>query len=429
MTTYKQTVDWLFKQLPVYQRQGKSAYKKDLTNIKAICKQLGHPENGFKSIHIAGTNGKGSVSHIIASILQQAGYKVGLYTSPHYVDFRERIKVNGNLIAKAQVVDFVKDIKASIDKIQPSFFELTVAMAFDYFAKEAVDIAVIETGLGGRLDSTNIVNPLLSIITNISYDHENMLGDTLPQIAFEKAGIIKPNVPVLIGERQDEVVNVFEQKAEMEGSALFFSEQLCKLCLVEEHGFSNTFCAKINGIETVFKSDLLGDFQVKNLQSAIAGILLLKNLKITSEHIFDGIKNVKKSTRYIGRFQLVNQQPNIVIDAAHNKAGLGHIFNFINKLNCENVVLVIGFVKDKAVDEIVQLLPKNVKCLLTEPKIFRKLPAKSLYKIAETQNRYLPFIEKSEVVFEHAKGLPARYTVVFTGSSFIVADILRQIAD
>ena len=278
--TYQETLNWMFSQLPMYQRQGKTAFKKDLTNILAFSKELEFPEKKFKSIHVGGTNGKGSTSHMIASVLQEAGYKVGLYTSPHLKNFTERIKINGEEVSRDFVIDFVERNKSFLEKQQLSFFEMTVGMAFDYFVSEKVDIAVVEVGLGGRLDSTNIITPEVSVITNIGLDHTQFLGETLPEIAFEKAGIIKPNVPVVIGERQQKVEHVFKEKAAIVNAELIFASDSAQN----------------------LKSDLLGDYQLKNIQTAVAAIHNLKGFAVSAAQIEKGLLNVVKNTDLKGRW-------------------------------------------------------------------------------------------------------------------------------
>ncbi|MGB2225616.1 MAG: bifunctional folylpolyglutamate synthase/dihydrofolate synthase, partial [Polaribacter sp.] len=298
--TYQETVQWMFSQLPMYQRQGKTAFKKDLTNIIAFAEALGNPEQKFKSVHVAGTNGKGSTSHMIASILQAAGYKVGLYTSPHLKSFTERIRINGNEIPEDYVVSFILKHKNFLEKQGLSFFEMTVGLAFDYFASAQVEIAVIEVGLGGRLDSTNIIRPEVSVITNIGWDHMDMLGDTLPKIAFEKAGIIKPNIPVVIGERQDEVESVFLEKAKDCNSEISFASDS----------------------EFEYQTDLLGDYQQKNTKTAVKAIQKLEAFDISEEHISNGLQNMVANTNLKGRWQILNLEPKVICDTAHNREGL-----------------------------------------------------------------------------------------------------------
>ena len=298
--TYKDTIEWMFSQLPMYQRQGKTAFKKDLTNILAFCDVLKHPEHKFKSIHVGGTNGKGSTSHILSSVLQEAGYTVGLYTSPHLKNFTERIRINGEEVSQPFVVDFISKHKNFLEQQQLSFFEMTVGMAFEYFATQHVDIAIIEVGLGGRLDSTNIINPEVSVITNIGYDHTQFLGDTLKEIAFEKAGIIKNNTPIVIGEKQEEVVNVFLKKASEMNADIHFSSD----------------------IKHEYTTDLLGRYQEKNIRTALQTFQVLEGFAISETHIRQGLLNVVKNTNFKGRWQILQEQPKVICDTAHNKEGL-----------------------------------------------------------------------------------------------------------
>ena len=326
--TYQETVDWMFSQLPMYQRQGKAAFKKDLTNIIAFCDVLKNPEEKFVSIHVGGTNGKGSTSHIISSILQEAGYKVGLYTSPHLKNFTERIRINGEEISEKYVADFITKNTLFLKKQQLSFFEMTVGLAFDYFASQKVDIAIVEVGLGGRLDSTNIISPEVSVITNIGYDHTQFLGDTLPEIAFEKAGIIKKNTPIVIGEKQKEVADVFFKKAlEMDATISFASD-------------------KKYDVET----DLLGDYQKKNGTTAIHAIKALKGFTVSDNQLHKGLLNVVKNTNLKGRWQILQVAPRVICDTAHNKEGLYYVMHQLASLPAKKLHIVLGVVTDKKLE-------------------------------------------------------------------------------
>ncbi len=358
--TYKETVQWMFSQLPMYQRQGKTAFKKDLTNIIAFAEELGNPERKFKSIHVGGTNGKGSTSHMIASILQEAGYKVGLYTSPHLKSFTERIRINGNEISEDYVVSFISKHKTILEKQGLSFFEMTVGLAFDYFASEQVDIAVIEVGLGGRLDSTNIISPEVSVITNIGWDHIDMLGDTLPKIAFEKAGIIKPNIPVVIGERQNEVESVFLEKAKDCNSEISFASDS----------------------ETEYQTDLLGDYQKKNAKTAAEAISKLKGFEVSEEHIIRGLKNVVVNTNLKGRWQVLNTEPKVICDTAHNKEGLEIVMNQLLHESFEKLHIVLGVVSDKNLDSILPLFPTQATYYFCKPDVARGLSSTLLQEKA-----------------------------------------------
>src|SRR5690606_21611556 len=303
---YNDTIDWMFSQLPMYQRQGKSAFRKDLSNTLKLAEHLQFPEKNFKSVHVAGTNGKGSTSHMLASILQEAGYKVGLYTSPHLKDFRERIKINGQVVKKQFVMDFIKRNKSFLESNSLSFFEMTVGMAFDYFVKEKIDIAIVEVGLGGRLDSTNIITPEISIITNIGFDHMQFLGNTLAEIAFEKGGIIKPNVPVVIGETQTEIQDVFKDLASKNNAEITFADK---------------------EIKEVFESDLKGIYQEKNIKTVLQSIIKIqeRGFKISQAHIKKGLLNVVDNTGLMGRWQILQQHPKVICDTAHNKEGLTYV--------------------------------------------------------------------------------------------------------
>jgi dihydrofolate synthase/folylpolyglutamate synthase len=340
LSTYTQTLDYLFRQLPMFQRIGPAAMKKDLGNIRALCAYLGHPEQQIATIHIAGTNGKGSTSHILAAALQAMGWKTGLYTSPHYRDFRERIKINGELISKRDVVQFVETHRSFIEQLQPSFFEITVAMAFDHFARQQVDIAVIETGLGGRLDSTNILEPLLSVITNIGYDHQQFLGDTLPEIAGEKAGIIKRGTPVVIGQTQPEVKKVFEEKAIAMGAPIIFADQIYHTQVRSEsmEGMQLDLFERDQLIVENLFTDLSGPFQALNLNTAFGSLDTLGNMhpnwKIPPEILLMAWRSVKSSTNFLGRWHTLGENPRILADSAHNVDGLRPALQKLQEIPC-----------------------------------------------------------------------------------------------
>ena len=395
----------MFAKLPMYQRQGTTAFKKDLTNIVALSNHLGFPEKKFKSVHVAGTNGKGSTSHMVASVLQEAGYKVGLYTSPHLKDFKERIRVNGMPISETDVIDFVDCNKSFLKEQGLSFFEMTVGMAFDYFAKQQVDIAVIEVGLGGRLDSTNIVSPLVSVITNIGYDHIQFLGDKLSEIAFEKAGIIKPGVPVVIGEKQNEIIPVFQDMATKNNTSLYFAEDL------------------INGNYT---TDLLGNYQLKNVKTAVQTLQLLrqKEFNITNKVTDIGLQNVVKNTDLKGRWQILNLEPKVICDTAHNEEGLKIVLDQLKNEKFQNLHIVLGVVNDKNLSNILPLFPKNATYYFCKPNIPRGLEAKELQQNAiQFQLKgevYLSVIEAYQVALDKAKN----DDLVFVGgSTFVVAEL------
>lgn len=402
---YQETLNWLFLQLPMYQNQGKIAFKKNLSNILLLSKHLGSPEHKFKSIHIAGTNGKGSTSHIISSILQESGYKVGLYTSPHLKDFRERIKINGQSISEEIVVSFVENNKCFFEENQLSFFEMTVGLAFDYFANEKVDIAVVEVGLGGRLDSTNIITPEVSVITNIGLDHTQMLGDTLLEIAFEKGGIIKPNVPVIIGEYQKEIHPVFYKKA------------------IESH--SNLFLAEQN-IDDSYTSDLKGTYQQKNIKTAIQLVRVLQDkYSISEDNIKNGLQNVVKNTGLLGRWQILSQNPLIICDTAHNKEGLSYVLTQLQSQDYNQLHIILGVVNDKDLDILLPLFPKKAIYYFCKPNIPRGLNAKVLKhnanKFELIGNAFLSVNE----AFKAAKNKASNEDLIFIGgSTFVIAEIV-----
>ena len=356
---YQDTINWMFSQLPMYQNQGKTAYKEDLSNTLKLVDHLNDPQQKFKSIHVAGTNGKGSTSHMIAAILQEAGYKVGLYTSPHLKDFRERIKINGKEISKQFVIGFIKRNKEFFETNSLSFFEMTVGMAFDYFAKHKVDIAIIEVGLGGRLDSTNVIIPELSVITNIGLDHTQFLGDNLKAIAKEKAGIIKPNTPLVIGEIQKETKQIFIEIAKKNNAEIYFAEE---------------------EIKELFESDLKGNYQKKNIKTAIQAINCLdqKALKVSNKNIVSGLLNVVKNTGLLGRWHILNERPKIICDTAHNREGLEIVMNQVRNERFKNLHIVLGFVNDKDLNSIIDLFPKKATYYFCTANILRGLDRKQI---------------------------------------------------
>lgn len=380
--TYTETIDYLYSRLPMFSRIGAAAIKADLHNTIALCAATGDPQKKFKSIHIAGTNGKGSTSHMLASVFQAAGYKTGLYTSPHLRDFRERIRINGVMIPEQQVIDLVKALQPSIEQINPSFFEVTVAMAFQYFADEAVDIAIIETGLGGRLDSTNVILPELSVITNIGWDHMNLLGNTLPQIASEKAGIIKPGIPVVIGETVPETLPVFAAKASKENTSL---------TLAADHYYLNDWQVNKGNLEVelVHKADnshrhytldLPGYYQTKNLMTVLTALDLLKQKgwQLPDTAIKEGLAHVRHKTGLHGRWEWVAEKPDIIIDVAHNTDGIRQVLEQLEQLNFHQLHWVIGVVNDKDISGILSLLPVHATYYFTKAQIPRALPEQEL---------------------------------------------------
>ena len=384
--TFEETTQFLFNQLPVFQDKGASAYKPGLNNTLELDKYFNFPHKNYRTIHIAGTNGKGSTSHSIAAILQSAGYKVGLYTSPHLVDFRERIRVNGKMISKQYVIDFVENNFKNIEYIHPSFFELSMMMAFCYFKDMNVDVAIIEVGLGGRLDSTNIISPDLSIITNISKDHTQFLGDTLDKIAKEKAGIIKDNIPVIIGESGNQIVrNIFEETASSHNSKILFAENCYKdLSQDYKNGEMIYNCSNYPNII----SQLEGDYHINNMRTILTSIDQLKLLgyNINTDSIYNGIANVISLTGLQGRWQKISTNPQIYCDTGHNVGGIVYISNKLKTIKCKNLHIIIGMVNDKDITEVMSLLPDNAIYYFTQASVNRALPSKDLQEIASRFN-------------------------------------------
>lgn len=405
--TYQETVNWMFHQLPMYQHQGASAYKKDLTNTILLADHLQHPETGLKCIHVAGTNGKGSTSHLLAAILQEAGYKVGLYTSPHLKDFRERIKINGTTISEEFVVDFIADNLIFFQENQLSFFEMTVGLAFDYFKKQKVDIAVIEVGMGGRLDSTNIITPILSVITNIGLDHTQFLGTTLPEIAYEKAGIIKSKVPVVIGEYTEETKKVFLDKSIEMQSEIYFASDI---------------------IQENYPSVLLGNYQVHNKKTVIQAVRVLQSQQeflISEAHIKDGFLNVIKTTGLQGRWQQLQANPKVICDTAHNKNGLEIVLKQIQEEAFDQLHFVLGVVNDKDLDEILPLFPKSAKYYFSRPNIPRGLAASSLQQKAKDYSLIGKVYNSVSDAYQDALITATKADFIYVGgSTFVVAEIL-----
>jgi len=403
---YKETLDWMFSQLPMFQRQGKTAFKKDLTNSISFSKHLNYPETKFKSIHVAGTNGKGSTSHMLASILQEAGYKVGLYTSPHLKDFRERIKINGEVISEIEVIDFISENKFFLDIHKLSFFEMTVGLAFHCFEKHNIDIAVVEVGLGGRLDSTNIITPEVSVITNIGLDHTQFLGETLPEIAFEKAGIIKNEIPVVVGEFKEETYEVFKNTATKINAPIFLASSTIKYN---------------------YESDLKGSYQASNIKTAVQTIEVLntKEFIISEENIKNGLLNVVKNTGLLGRWQQLNQRPKVICDTGHNKEGLHYVFKQLKQEPYNKLHIILGVVNDKDLDIILPLFPKNATYYFCKPNIPRGLNEVELQKIClkfELQGTIYSSVKKA---YNSALKLAYKEDLIFIGgSTFVVAEVL-----
>jgi len=426
--TYQQTLDYLFTRLPMYSRIGAAAYKADLTNTIRLCKYLDDPQTRFRSIHVAGTNGKGSVSHMLASILQTAGYKTGLYTSPHLKDFRERIKVNGEMVHEDFVVDFTKKIKPLIEEIEPSFFEISVAMAFEYFVQQEVDIAVIEVGLGGRLDSTNIVTPELSIITNIGRDHMNMLGDSLEKIAWEKAGIIKEGIPVVIGEIVPETVRVFEQVANEKKAPLSIASQKRQALNWhwEKHELVVEVAEEHQSDHMIFHLDLLGIYQIKNLLTVLEACKQLHPLgwKIDDKIIHKGLKQVKKLTGLQGRWEIIHASPLVVLDVGHNEDGIKQIVQQLELTDHKELHIVLGLVKDKEIDKVLSLLPHAAHYYFTQANIPRALSADILKQKAENFNlkgKVYPDVNKALQAATILAG--EKDLILVCGSIFLIGEV------
>lgn len=412
----------------MFHRIGAAAYKADLNNTIKIANLLENPHLNFKSVHIAGTNGKGSTSHMLAAIFQTAGYKTGLYTSPHLKDFRERIRIDGAMIPEKSVIAFVENYKIAFEDIQPSFFEWTVGLAFHYFAAEKVDIAIIETGLGGRLDSTNIITPELSVITNISYDHKNLLGDTLEKIAFEKAGIIKNNIPVIIGERQFETENVFIQKAKQENSAISFASEKYKAVLKERDNLFS--CLKITSAnKTVYENLLLnlqGNYQLKNICTVLVAIDELRNKKfnISDAHILEGLMLVQEKTGLEGRWQTLQTKPTVICDVGHNEAGIKFILEQLKEYNFTTLRMVIGVVNDKDIKSMLNQLPSNAVYYFCKANIPRAMDSEELRVQAEEFNLRGKSYSSVNEALDQARRESNENDLIFVGgSTFVVAEI------
>jgi dihydrofolate synthase / folylpolyglutamate synthase len=404
---YKATINWMFNQLPMYQSQGASAYRKDLTNTHLLASHLNNPEKELVCIHVAGTNGKGSTSHLLASILQEAGYKVGLYTSPHLKDFRERIKINGIKISKPFVIDFIEKNKLFFETNNLSFFEMTVGLAFQYFIQKKTQIAIIEVGMGGRLDSTNIVTPQISVITNIGMDHTQFLGNTLAKIAFEKAGIIKNEIPVVIGEYNNETQPVFMEQASLKKAPIHFAS---------------------DEIKRTLKSSLIGDYQQHNIKTVLKTIAVLnsqKKFNVSKKQIQDGLLNVQKNTGLRGRWDQIQTNPTVICDTAHNKEGLQIVINQISKQKYKSLHIVIGVVNDKNLDEILPLFPTNAHYYFCKPNLARGLSEKELEKIAfnyELKGNSFSSVKKA---YKAAINAANKQDFIFVGgSTFVVAEVI-----
>jgi len=423
---YKETIQWLFSQLPMYQRIGKAAYKSDLQTTIDLLNELDNPQNNFKAIHIAGTNGKGSVSHIIASIFQEAGFKIGLYTSPHLKDFRERIRIDGEMIPEDQVTSFVGDNLEIIEKLKPSFFEMTVAMAYDYFAKEKVDFAVLETGMGGRLDSTNICKPAVTAITNIGFDHTQFLGNSLEKIAIEKAGIIKKGIPLVIGKEQKDTSEIFRKKANQLGAPITFAEDKVEVRPIEVSGTQarsfDIWYDNILFLENA-TSSLMGDYQNENIATAISIIqeLLGEGIHINQEDFKNGLNNVNIQ----GRWQIISNNPLTICDTGHNADGIKAVVNQIKQTSHNNLHFVFGMVNDKDPESILYLLPKNAHYYFCKPDIPRGMPEEELKEHAFKAGLNGETHASVRAAYNSALNNAAPNDLIFIGgSTFVVAEIV-----
>ena len=425
---YQQTIDYLFSRLPMFSRIGAAAYKKDLTNIRKLCEFLDHPEKKFKSIHIAGTNGKGSVSHMLAAILQTAGYKTGLYTSPHLKDFRERIKVNGEFVTKEFVVDFTEKINPLIEIIDPSFFEITVAMAFEYFTETACEVAIIETGLGGRFDSTNIIDPEISVITNIGWDHMNILGDSLEKIAFEKAGIIKENITVVIGEASEETEQIFKQVASEKTAPIIFAadKQQAIGWHWEKHELVVEVAKRHHDDHQLYRLDLPAIYQTKNLLTVLETCAQLqqKGWKLDEKNIRRGLQHAKELTGLHGRWEVIHDHPLIILDVAHNADGIRQVLEQVEVTDHEHLHVVFGLVKDKEAETILSLLPTLAKYYFTEARIPRAMDALSLKTAAEKFDLKGEVYANVNEAVKAARDVAGKHDMILVcGSIFLVAEV------
>jgi dihydrofolate synthase/folylpolyglutamate synthase len=430
LMTYQQALEFLFSQLPAYHRIGKAAYKSDLNNTLALDDYFNHPHLKYSTIHVAGTNGKGSVSHMIASVLQEAGYRTGLYTSPHLRDFRERIKVNGEMIGENDVITFVSEHKGIIGTLKPSFFEMTVAMAFDYFAKCNVDVAVIEVGLGGRLDSTNVIRPVLSVITNVGHDHMDLLGDTLEKIAIEKAGIIKENIPVVISETHQATKGIFISKAAESGSAISFADERFA-CKLEEHGnlkAGRQYTITDLGTNIIYEGETVlgGDYQLVNLQAVFSVFATLKGFfTVSIREIIVGIRNVVMNTGLEGRWQILGYEPLTICDTGHNKEGLEYVMSQIRRIPKTGLHMVIGFVKDKDLESVLPLFPANATYYFTKAAVPRALNEDSLMMEASKYGLHGDSYPDVKTALYHARKNAVKKDMIFIGgSTFIVAEVI-----
>jgi dihydrofolate synthase/folylpolyglutamate synthase len=437
--SYQDTIDYLYSRLPMFSRIGAAAIKNDLDNTISMCKYLGNPERKFKTIHVAGTNGKGSTSHMLASIFQEAGYTTGLYTSPHLYDFRERIKVNGEMCSKEFVTSFTNRMKNLIDEIEPSFFELTVGMAFEYFAENKCDIAIIETGLGGRLDSTNVISPELSIITNIGWDHMALLGNTLPKIAAEKAGIIKKDTPVVISEIIPETKTVFDEKAKALEAPIYYAEDFLQFQSFQNNWQSALFefnqplihllDAPLFTKNFTIECDLPGKYQSKNLRGVLVAVQLLSQMGWTlkASKVLTALKKVKKNTGLMGRWECIQENPRVVLDVAHNEHGIRALLEQLDTLHYQQLHIITGMVKDKDINAVLALLPKNASYYFTQSHLPRALPSIELAAIATANGlQGLEFENVNLALTTAKKNANPNDLIIVIGSIFLVAEVSRN---
>ena len=427
--TYSETLEWMFNKLPMYQRIGAAAYKADLNNTIQLLQLLDNPQNNFKSVHVAGTNGKGSVSHMLASVFQEAGYKTGLYTSPHLRDFRERIRIDGEMIPEENVTQFIETYKNKFETMELSFFEMTVGMAFDYFAKEKVDIAIVEVGMGGRLDSTNLITPELSVITNIDFDHMKFLGDTRAEIAYEKAGIIKPGIPVVIGETHPETAQVFIDKAKECNSPIYFADQIfdcdkihIESAIVQKFDIWKNSELYMEALET----PLMGNYQRKNLTTVMCALdLLCSKFDLSEGDIRDGIGKVIRNTHLMGRWQILCKDPLTVADTGHNVAGITEVVRQLAEMQYGKLHFVLGMVNDKDIDSVLQLLPRNADYYFCKANIPRGLDANILAEKAFEMGLRGQVFESVSHAYRSAVNNAHFGDLVFVGgSNFTVAEVV-----
>ncbi|MFD1769636.1 bifunctional folylpolyglutamate synthase/dihydrofolate synthase [Sphingobacterium suaedae] len=433
MKTYDAVIEYLYARLPMFTRDGSSAFKKDLDNTIELCKALDNPHQKFKSIHVAGTNGKGSTSHMLASIFAAAGYKTGLYTSPHLLDFRERIRVNGEMIGKERVISFVNAHYALIEAIQPSFFEVTVALAFDYFARENVDIAIVEVGLGGRLDSTNIIMPELSVITNIGMDHMNMLGNTLAEIASEKAGIIKRHVPVIVSEYDNTVAFVFEERAEAMHTSVRFASNELTIVGVQRNGEYLRLRVKDNQVHDVntWEVGLSGLYQQKNVLGVLTAVdaMRKKGWSITEVQLQEGLRTVHERTGLQGRWQTLGRDPWIICDTGHNEDGIREVVENLQQMSYKRLHFVVGAMRDKDLSHMLPRLPQHAMYYFSHPDMPRAMPAGELQAVAATHGLIGKAYSSVSEALAHAKSAFEPGDLIFVGgSNFVVAEVLRDLA-